>query len=726
MSVRKRKVDSNTRNAVAYMQDAASNRGIKKASVELFAYAITRACSEYIEQYVLSKNLSEVATEIGKLIPEGTGQSIPVDEIEYDQRIGGYISAVESMELHGPISILLDIASNNSGIASILESNSITMDDLKKSSKFEQARVNTPDKKRRRRPTRPDIDIIDDLTSRMPMPVKKKSSATQLSSFCTDLTELARSGEIGHVFCRDGEIVKVVTSLLRKVKCNPLLIGEPGVGKTAIVEGLAAKIVSGDVPDRLKTSTVMSLDVSSVVGGTTLRGEFEDRMHAIMDELVSRKDVILFIDELHMIVGAGDHSQTMDAGNILKPYLARGDIKCIGATTYYDYNKHMKKDGALVRRFQRITVSELGKDQTLDIMRGLKPTFEEFHDIKIEDEALKTIVNLSSKHISDRYFPDKAIDCLDEACARAVILDQDVCPSLIEESMSDLASVPLEIIRQTGKDRMKRTLEKMKSSILGNDKAIAEMVNMMTSRTSAVSSGERPLCTMIVKGPKGVGKKSSVRVASMAMFGTNDSIIEVDGADFTESHSVSKIVGSPPGYVGYSEESELFRGIRRRPHSIIMITGFEIMHPSIREQIMKMVKTGFLKDGEGNLADFRSGTVVFVSDTTVESSMGFGSSSSESDLNRAIWASVIEESDSIISFGSVSDHGTLRSIAILELERMRETCSSAGVRMSFSDTDLNNSLSGLMECTPSEIRRKIRKKIEMSLSDGDFGVEASS
>jgi len=716
MSVRKRKVDSNTKNAVAYMQDAASHRGIKRASVALFAYAITRSCSEYIEQYIVSKKLPDAATEIGNLIQEGDGVVIPVDEIEYDPQISVYISSVESMELHGVISILCDIAANNPEIGDILLNNSISIEDLEKSSRFEQARASSPEKKRRRRPvSQKEVDIIDGFT-KMAMPVAKKNASTQLSGFCTDLTALAKDGDIGQVFCRESEIGKVITSLLRKVKCNPLLIGEPGVGKTAIAEGLAARIVRGEVPERLKKCTVMSLDVSAVVGGTTLRGEFEDRMRNIMAELVSRKDVILFIDELHMIVGAGDSSQSMDAGNILKPYLARGEIRCIGATTYYDYNKHMKKDGALVRRFQRVTVPELGTEQTLEILKGLKPSFEDYHGITISDESLKAIINLSSKHISDRYFPDKAIDCLDEACARAVILNQDVCPSLVEESMSDLASVPLEIIRQTGKERKKRSLVMMRASILGNDSAITEMGNAMMSRTSSVSTGSRPLCTMILKGPKGVGKKSCVKVASKAMFGGTDAVVEIDGADFIEPHSVSKIVGSPPGYVGYSEESELFRSVRRKPHSIIMVIGFHIMHPAVREQLVKMVRFGTLKDGEGNSADFRNSTVVFVADTAEERGMGFGVSSSESSLDKMIWKDILSETDSVISFSSVTDRATLREIAELEVDSIEEAYSNAGIEITTSAEDVDRIFEDVGESSPSELRRNVRKKIEMKIS----------
>jgi ATP-dependent Clp protease ATP-binding subunit ClpA len=725
MTIRKRKVDVNTKRAVTYMQDAARNRNIKLVGVNLFAYSIMRSCSNYIDQYVPSDKIEMAASEMGELIPSPHDENIEplsIEEIKYDGAISDYVSRVESEDLPGVISILLDIVTNNPEIKKILEDNNIFSYDLERASKFEAARKKAGGKKRTHGKR------VDDVFRDMSMPVQQRKQKGDIEGYCTNLTEMAKKGLIGDVFCRDYEISKVITSLLRKIKSNPLLIGEPGVGKTAIIEGLASKVVNGDVPERLRNCTVMSLDVSSVVGGTTLRGEFEERMKSIMIELTSKKDIILFIDEIHMIVGAGDHTGSMDAGNILKPYLARGDIKCIGATTHYEYNKHMKKDGALARRFQRITVDELSEDQTIDIMRGLAPSFESFHNVKISDEAIKIIVSLSGKHIADRYLPDKAIDCLDEACARAVILDQDVGREIVEESMADLASVPVSIIRQSTSDMRKRMVKTMKDAILGNDEAIDKFCSTASSRSSSVSSGDRPLCTVIVKGPKGVGKKSCIGLAALEMFGSKDFIVNIDGADYSEPHSISKIIGSPPGYVGYSDEG-ILKGVKRNPHSIVMITGVQLMHPSVKEQMVKIARDGKIKDSEGEIIDFRSSTVVFVCDDLPKSkSMGFASSEKDAPLDKAVWKDIIDNSDDIIEFLPVEDDETMRKILNIEIGFMKGLYKMAGKTLSVNEDEINKVFSEVMPCPPSEMRRRVRKKIEMmeiSSSKGALENEAN-
>ncbi len=709
MPIRK-KIDVNTKNAIAYMQESACSRGAKNVSTPFFAYAIMRACHEYIEQYVPPDNLGAAADQIGESLPEGSDR-IHLEELTYSRSILDYVNKVESEDLPGVIAILLDIVANNDSIKKIFDDNEVYSYDLERASKFEKARHNSG---RRKRNNANKSGPLDDMTSRV-MPVQQRAHKSDLASFCTDLTALAKDGKIGDVFCRDYEISKTITALLRKVKSNPLLIGEPGVGKTAVVEGLAAKIVNGEVPAKLKNCTVMSLDVSSVVGGTTLRGEFEERMKAIMVELTSRKDIILFIDEIHMLVGAGDHTGSMDAGNILKPYLARGDIKCIGATTHYEYNKHMKKDGALVRRFQRLTINELSEEQTLDIMQGLVPSFEDFHGVKVSSDAIKAIVKLSSKHIVDRYLPDKAIDCLDEACARAVILDHDVCRNIVEEAMADLASIPVSIIRQNSFEMRKIMVGDMKSSILGNDSAIDDICNAVASRTSSVSISDRPLCSMVLQGPKGVGKKSCIRMAAKGMFGSRDSIVEIEGSDYSEQYSISKIIGSPPGYVGYSEEGVL-KEVKRKPHSIVMITGFNLMHPAVREQMIKVVRNGKINDSEGNVIDFRSATVVFVADTDTKSNtLGFAKSTSRAVLDKSIWKDILDDVDAIVEFDEVAEKSVMNKVVKLEINLISQAYADSGSVIAIEKDDVKEMFDDLFPCSPSEMRRKIRKRIEMKL-----------
>jgi len=708
--IRKRKVDCHTKNAVMYMINAAFSRGMINIKLSFFVYSIFKSSREYLEKFFDQQSISSALSSMIQLIDDGDENEVStLFDIRYDESIGKLISAVESAELHGVASILLRVIESDDEISQVLlEDSQMMISDIERAARHESG-IGKGSGKRRKSSNVPQLP-------RMPQHPGQKNF--ELSDYCTDLTERAKEGKIDGVFCRDVEISKVIVSLLRKIKCNPLLIGEPGVGKTAIVEGLALQIVSGKVPERLQGNTILALNMSALVGGTTLRGEFEERVKNLMVEIANRPKVILFVDEVHMIMGAGDHNGAMDASNILKPYLARGEIKCIGATTFWDYNKHMKNDGALVRRFQRVNVSEPTKDQTSEIIRNLKTTFEDYHNIHIRDDAISRIVDLADKHICDRYFPDKAIDCLDEVCARAVILDQEVNSALIEESISDIAGIPLSVIRTRPVDRIDSIRASLFDSIVGNDKALESICDLILSSSSALGKGERPLCSMVLHGPNGIGKKSSIRIAAELMYGPGN-VLEINGSDFTEPHSVSKIVGSPPGYVGYSEESNLFSSVRRKPHTFILISQYRLMHPATREQFVRILKEGSINDTQGNAVDFRSSTIVFSEDTTSVSTVGFSHSTEDFQLEKTLWSNIVEETDATISFAPVKGKDLMREISEIEIEAFEQACQDMGKIVKVSTHLSDDLFERFSSFSPSELRRKIRRELERLVSQPD-------
>jgi len=710
MAAHRHKLDCNAKNAVLYMQNAAVNRGIRIVEQPVFAYAILKSCREYLERFFGSEHINDAALAIAKMMPESTGEAICIDEIKYDKTISRYVVEMEQGELNGVASVLLDLAEHNDSISEIFVQCDITSAHLERAAKYEAGGG-------RSRGVEANFHA-----GKRPAATPKTHShgaATEdkLAEFCVDLTERAKTGEIGEVFCRDAEIARVVISLLHKIKCNPMLVGEPGVGKTAIVEGLAARIASGEVPERLRGTKVLSLDISSVVSGTTLRGEFEGRMKSLMNELTKERDTILFIDEIHMIVGAGDSSGPMDAGNILKSYLARGEIRCIGATTHGDYNRYLKKDGALTRRFQRIVVNEVDLDQTREIMSRLRPSFEGFHGVLVPEEAIDKIIFLTRRHISDRFFPDKAIDCLDESCARAAVMGQDVDVALVERAVSDLAGVPVSVIRRKDIDRVEDLRKKLHDRILGNSEAIDAFCDALSSACSSVASGNRPLCTLAFYGPKGVGKKSCVRIAAETLYG-NQAVVEINGSEYTESHSVSKILGSPPGYVGFSEESYLFREVRRRPYSVILIYGVSLMHHAVREQFMKIVRHGKIKDSQGTEVDFRSSVIVFAEDVSMPHKVQFvkddGDNLSEA-LEASNLAGIFSSTDLKIGFRPVT-HDMMRAIVDLEVGELTGILEENGKILKVRKTLVDRLFKDCGGISPSEARRKIRRELEMLLA----------
>lgn len=515
----------------------------------------------------------------------------------------------------------------------------------------------------------------------------KKQRKTALDFFGTDLTALARSNKLDPVVGRDKQIARVITILNRRTKNNPVLIGEPGVGKTAIVEGLAQRIIAEDVPDSLIDKRIIMLDLAGMIAGTKYRGEFEERLKKVMSELEEDKKTVVFIDELHLIVGAGSAEGAMDAGNILKPALARGKMQLIGATTTTEYTKHIEKDAALERRFQPIQVPETTVPETLAILKGLRKHYEEFHSVKVSDEVLGDIVNFADRYVNDRFMPDKAIDLLDETAAHLRV-DKGKTPpevrnlqkelklvnsrkeeagesedyekaaeyktraSQIEEKLKALhasgkaanqlvmssddvaevvarmTGVPVQrVIRSEAKYllNLEKTIGK---HIIGQHEAVDAVSRAIRRSRSGVGSANRPIGSFIFLGPTGVGKTELARVLADQFFGSRDALIKIDMSEFSERHNVSRLVGAPAGYVGYDEGGQLTDKVRRQPYSLILFDEIEKAHPEVFNMLLQILEDGVLTDAKGRKIDFTNTIIIMTSNVGAdklqkEASLGF-------------------------------------------------------------------------------------------------------
>lgn len=515
----------------------------------------------------------------------------------------------------------------------------------------------------------------------------KRGKKTALDYFGTDLTALARDGKLDPVVGRETEIGRVVTILNRRMKNNPVLIGEPGVGKTAIVEGLAQRIVSEDVPDSLLNKRIIMIDLAGMIAGTKYRGEFEDRLKKVMAELEKDKKTIAFVDEMHLIVGAGAAEGAMDAGNILKPALSRGKIQFIGATTTSEYSKHIEKDAALERRFQPIQVPETTPAETLAILKGLRKHYEEFHGVKISDEVLADAVMLSKRYIQDRFLPDKALDLLDEASAHIRVqkvrtspeirklhkelqlvnmrkdeasdnedyqlaahfktrasqiteelnkleasIKKDKALTLTSEDLADVVSritgVPVKkVIRSEAKYLLQ--LEKVLGKyIIGQEEAVSAVARAIRRNRSGIGSEKRPIGSFIFLGPTGVGKTELARVLAREFFGSENSLVKIDMSEFGEHHNVSRLVGAPAGYVGYDDGGQLTDKIRRQPYSVVLFDEIEKAHPDVFHMMLQILEDGNLTDAKGRKIDFTNTIVIMTSNVGAdklqkEASLGF-------------------------------------------------------------------------------------------------------
>ena len=519
-----------------------------------------------------------------------------------------------------------------------------------------------------------------------------------LDQFGRDLTQMAREGKLDPVIGRSQEIERVIQILSRRTKNNPCLIGEPGVGKTAIAEGLAQKITADEVPELLRGKRVVTLDLTGMVAGTKYRGDFEERIKNAVDEVVRAGDIILFIDEVHTLIGAGAAEGAVDAANILKPSLARGELQIIGATTLEEYRKHIEKDAALERRFQPVTVGEPSQEEAVLILRGLRDRYEAHHKVKITDEALESAVTLSSRYISDRYLPDKAIDLIDEAASRvrlraftappdlkkledevkrldeekkAAVNEQDferaarlrdeerevtarlekqreewqeknagitgeVTAREVAEIVSSWTGVPVTQLTEAEGQRLLRLEETLHQRLVGQDEAVSAVARAIRRGRVGLKDPKRPTGSFIFLGPTGVGKTELCKALAEAMFGDENAMIRLDMSEYMEKHTVSRMVGSPPGYVGYDEGGQLTEKVRRKPYAVLLFDEIEKAHPDVFNQLLQILEDGVLTDGQGRRVDFRNTVIIMTSNVgarliTEHRSLGFGGAANAAD-----------------------------------------------------------------------------------------------
>ncbi|MBE6818632.1 MAG: ATP-dependent Clp protease ATP-binding subunit [Ruminococcaceae bacterium] len=581
----------------------------------------------------------------------------------------------------------------------------------------------------------------------------KKSKRKYLSTYCTDLTKKALNNEIDRIIGRDKEISRVIQILCRRTKNNPCLVGEPGVGKTAIAEGIALKIAAGDVPAKLADKEIFLLDLTALVAGTQFRGQFESRIKGLIDEVKKEGNIILFIDEVHNLVGSGGDSEgTMNAANILKPALSRGLIQVIGATTFDEYRKYIEKDSALERRFQPVSVEEPSLDDTTEILMGIKEYYESFHRVKISDELIRKTVELSERYITDRFLPDKAIDLLDEACTCANLRNKAISSLQIAEQKlkelqaqkddienieegkdidyeallevkskiaeleknlpeiqklaadnqvldDDLATVinlwtgvPVQKIQMGDLKNLKNMEKEIKAKIIGQDEAVDALCKAIRRSRVQISARRRP-ASFIFVGPTGVGKTELVKQLSYQLFSTPETLIRLDMSEFMEKHSVSRIIGSPPGYVGYDEAGQLTEKVRRKPYSVVLFDEIEKAHPDVMNILLQILDEGKVTDAHGRTVSFANTVIVMTSNagsTHKDTTLGFAKDKATVSKERAIKAleqflkpEFIGRVDEIIAFNPLSKENYIQ-IAALMLEELIDPLKDKGIILSWN------------------------------------------
>ena len=627
---------------------------------------------------------------------------------------------------------------------------------------------------------------------------KGKSKTPTLDEFGKDLTELAKQGKIDPVIGREKEINRVIQILSRRNKNNPCLIGEPGVGKTAIAEGLALKIVQDEVPELLKNKKIVALDLTSMVAGTKYRGDFEERIKKAMDEVKAAKDVILFIDEVHTIMGAGAAEGAVDAANILKPSLARGELQVIGATTIDEYRKNIEKDAALERRFQPVTVGEPTEEEAVEILRGLRDKYEAHHKVKITDEAIESAVKMSSRYIADRYLPDKAIDLIDEAASivrlnaqtipqnlkdmedeikrleqekQSAVTSQDfesaaklrdkqnnlkklladekekwknvsshevksVTTDEIASVVSQWTGIPVNQLTKEESERLLNMEKILHERIVGQDKAVSSISRAIRRGRVGLKNPKRPIGSFIFLGPTGVGKTELCKTLAEAMFGDENAIIKLDMSEYMEKHTVSKLIGSPPGYVGFDEGGQLTEKVRRHPYSVVLFDEIEKAHPDVFNMLLQILEDGVLTDSQGRKVSFKNCIIIMTSNvgadkiTDPKLAMGFnhsedGKDSAKTieelvmpDLKRTFKPEFLNRLDEIIVFNQL-EKDDIKEIARRMLKTLIKRVKDMDIDIEFTDEAVSALADEGFDKTygARPLRRAIQSKIEDRLSE---------
>ena len=626
-----------------------------------------------------------------------------------------------------------------------------------------------------------------------------KENESMLSQFGRDLTKLAKDGKIDPVIGRQKEIERVIQILSRRTKNNPCLIGEPGVGKTAIAEGLALKIVSGEVPELLKDKKIYSLDLTGMVAGTKYRGDFEERIKKVIDEVKNAKDVILFIDEVHTLIGAGSAEGAADAANILKPSLARGELQIIGATTIEEYRKHIEKDAALERRFQPVMVDEPSQEEAIEILKGIKDKYEAHHKVKITDEAIESAVKLSTRYIGDRYLPDKAIDLIDEAASRvrlrsytapsdlkeleekkksveaeklsavnaqeferaAALRDEErkldkeikdkrenwhdmagkshdeVTPADIADIVSSWTGVPVTQLSTEESDRLLHMEDELHRRIVGQDEAVEAVSRAIRRGRVGLKDPKKPIGSFIFLGPTGVGKTELCKALAAAMFGDENAMIRLDMSEYMEKHTVSRLIGSPPGYVGYDEGGQLTEKVRRKPYSVVLFDEIEKAHPDVFNMLLQILDDGVLTDGQGRRVDFKNCIIIMTSNVGAklisqkQKAFGFAAGAKEleqnekeikdavmGELRNTFRPEFLNRVDDIIVFQRLTKDN-IKEIASRLLAVLQKRVEDMGIEVAFSDEAVSKIADAGFDDVygARPLKRAIQSRIEDALSE---------
>ncbi|SFM02756.1 ATP-dependent Clp protease ATP-binding subunit [Halanaerobium salsuginis] len=642
-------------------------------------------------------------------------------------------------------------------------------------------------------------EVVDLLGGKNSLQKSSKAGARKtknLDEYSRDLTEMARENKLDPVIGRDKEINRVIQVLSRRTKNNPVLIGEPGVGKTAIIEGLAQMIISENVPELLLNKRVVSLDLSSLVAGSKYRGEFEQRLKAVMNEIIESGDIILFIDEMHTLVGAGAAEGAIDAANILKPALARGELQAIGATTLDEYRKYIEKDAALERRFQSVLVEENSADEAIEILKGLRDPYEAHHKVKITDQAIADAVMLSHRYISDRFLPDKAIDLIDEAASKvrlsnstrppefkelshkleeaekekeAAVKNQEfekaarmrdrekelkkeleelksswedekgrkeavVTTEDIAEIVSSWTGIPVTKLEEAETERLLRLEEELHKRVIGQEEAIKAVSEAVRRARAGLKDPKRPIGSFIFLGPTGVGKTELAKTLAETMFNDEDAMIRVDMSEYMEKHSVSRLVGSPPGYVGHDEGGQLTEPVRRRPYSVILFDEIEKAHPDVFNVLLQILEDGVLTDTHGRKVDFKNTIVIMTSNVGADfiekqSKLGFKTESDDdvdyqnmkdnvmSKLRKTFRPEFLNRLDEIIVFHSLNKEH-IKAIVDLMLDDLRERLADKDIEIKITEAAKNKLADDGYdsEFGARPLRRTIQRQLENKLS----------
>ena len=619
---------------------------------------------------------------------------------------------------------------------------------------------------------------------------EKRPKRKHLDTYCYNLTQKAKDGKLDAIIGRDKEIGRVVQILSRRTKNNPCLIGEPGVGKTAIAEGLALRIASGNVPARLRTKEIHLLDLTALVAGTQFRGQFESRIKGLVDEVKADGNIILFIDEVHNLVGTGDAEGSMNAANILKPALSRGEIQVIGATTFTEYRKYIEKDSALERRFQPVTVSEPSIQDTVDVLIGIKPYYENYHRVKISNELVKKAVVLSERYITDRFLPDKAIDLLDESCACAALRNtamdeydavsaqcgelkkqedalasekdidyeklaevrcelarlenkvQELAPEALGAQVTeeDIAKVielwtgiPASRVKENELKKLASIEDKLKSRIIGQDEAVKAVSAAIRRSRVQISPRRRP-ASFIFVGPTGVGKTELVKVLSQELFDTPETLIRLDMSEFMEKHSVSRIIGSPPGYVGYDESGQVTEKVRRRPYSVLLFDEIEKAHPDVMNILLQILDEGKITDAHGRTVNFENTVIIMTSNAgsdRKDAALGFAKTESEISKEKALKAlseflrpEFLSRIDEVIVFRPLEENDFV-SIARLMLSEYVDSLKEKGVQFTFQDSACqwlaHHAIGG--KSGARDLRNLVRREVEDRITTAFIDAE---